>query len=541
MAILATAMIPVGAGAVVDTPALNAYARARLADGDGALTIAVDGYAQAMAADPDNAVLALRSYRQALEAGDMGLALRSARVLDAAGVLPRDGTLLFAIDALSRKDWDGARHWADRLKAEENFAFLAPFLTSWVSVVDGPYVAPLADEKSQFATLTGRYIDEHVALQALARGQQAEADPAILRALSLQTSTQVGLRIALAMRLAALGRRDDAAALLNRDDPALIAAKMEIARSKRISAPALTPAQGFGRTLARLADDVGGGDSRSLALTLARLANFSDPNSGEMRVALARQLALSDYSDVAIAEAMKVPRGSVWVAVADDIRISALSQWGRQDEALAVARETVAQPDATAAQYLQLANLLSDMKQFGPAVDAYRQAQQRLAGGVAPWSLYLLEGSALERGGRWAEAKVALDKALALAPEEPVVLNYLGYAQVERRLNVPAALALLRKASALRPDDVAITDSLGWAHYVSGDARSAVPVLEKAAAGAPDDVTVNEHLGDALWAVGRRYEARYAWTAASTFAEGEAATRIGGKVRGGYKPELSAP
>ncbi|MFZ2979533.1 MAG: hypothetical protein WA085_00725, partial [Sphingobium sp.] len=60
-------------------------------------------------------------------------------------------------------------------------------------------------------------------------------------------------------------------------------------------------------------------------------------------------------------------------------------------------------------------------------------------------------------------------------------------------------------------------------------------------AGAPDDVTVNEHLGDALWAVGRRYEARYAWTAASTFAEGEAATRIGGKVRGGYKPELSAP
>jgi Flp pilus assembly protein TadD len=154
--------------------------------------------------------------------------------------------------------------------------------------------------------------------------------------------------------------------------------------------------------------------------------------------------------------------------------------------------------------------------------------------------LYLLEGSALEQGGRWEEARTALEKALALAPEEPVVLNYLGYAQVERRQNVPAALDLLRKASALKPDDPSITDSLGWAQYVAGDPKAAVPILERAAAGAPDDVTINEHLGDALWTTGRRYEARYAWTAAGTFAEGDVAERISAKVREGLTPATAA-
>ncbi|MBJ7444018.1 MAG: hypothetical protein JHD32_06840, partial [Sphingobium sp.] len=84
-------------------------------------------------------------------------------------------------------------------------------------------------------------------------------------------------------------------------------------------------------------------------------------------------------------------------------------------------------------------------------------------------------------------------------------------------------------------------DSLGWARYVTGDVAGAVPVLERAAAGAPGDATINEHLGDALWSAGRRYEARYAWAAASLFAQGDGAARIAAKVEQGYKPEYAAP
>ena len=121
------------------------------------------------------------------------------------------------------------------------------------------------------------------------------------------------------------------------------------------------------------------------------------------------------------------------------------------------------------------------------------------------------------------------------------MLNYLGYAQVERRQNVPAALELLKKASALKPDDASITDSLGWAHFVTGNVEAAVPVLERAAEGAPADVTIYEHLGDALWAIGRRFEARYAWRAAAVFAEGDVAARLDAKTKLGMRPEDAAP
>ncbi|RVT40830.1 tetratricopeptide repeat protein [Sphingobium algorifonticola] len=526
---------------MVDTPALHAYARARLADADGAGRIAVDGYATALAADPGNAVLALRSYRQAMEAGDRVLAVKAARVLDSAGVLPRDAVLLLIVESLSRKDWDNARALADRLEAEETFAFLAPYVASWVSVADGPYAPPEIDTKSAFGALAGRYRDEHVALQALARGDVDAARPAIARALSLRTDVLPGLRVALALRLAALGQRAEADKLLDLAEPGLAPAQALLANGARITAPPMTPQQGMARLLSRLAADVGEGDSRTLALNLARLASFADPASDEMRVGIARELAASGLYEPAIAEASKVPPRSLWAAAADALRIAALAQGGQQSEALQLARAATTRDGATAAQYLQLGNLLADAGQFGDAADAYRAAQRLYPDGTVPWSLHLLEGSALERGGRWDEAKRALTRAAELAPQEPVVLNYLGYAQVERRQNVPAALALLRKASALRPDDPSISDSLGWAHFVAGDAKSAIAPLEKAASGAPDDATINEHLGDALWAVGRRFEARYAWAAAGLFAEGPAADRINAKAKAGFRPELAAP
>src|SRR3546814_8390471 len=97
--------------------------------------------------------------------------------------------------------------------------------------------------------------------------------------------------------------------------------------------------------------------------------------------------------------------------------------------------------------------------------------------------------------------------------DQPVILNYLGYAQIERRQNIDEALALIQKASGLKPDDPAIKDSLGWAHYVNGNVKKAIPVLEQAVQGAPDDATVNEHLGDAYWTAGRQFDARYSWEA----------------------------
>ena len=524
----------------MDTPALHAYARARLADSDGALDIAVANYRQVMAVDPESVVVALRSYRQAIEGGDMALALRAGQVLDAAGSLPRDGTLLLAVDALRRKDWASARSLAGRLREEGNFAFVAPVLLGWVSTADGSYAPPAVDPDDRFGRLTKRYVDEHAALQLLALGEADEAMPAIARALALQTGSVEEMRFAFALALARLGRRDQAQALLAGGGGNAAAAQAAI-RKVRHGKAKMTPAQGFARLLARLSDDVASDSTRQVALTLARLATFADPVAADLRVTLAQRLAAVGHADQAIAEAERVERSSWLAPAADDVRVEALAAAGRQDEALALARELAARPDAGPARHMRLANVEAAAGSYEAAAQAYARARGLYPQGAAPWSLYLLEGSALERAGRWEEARAALSHAAMLAPEEPVVLNYLGYAQVERRQNVAAALDLLRKASALRPDDPSITDSLGWAHYIAGQTEKAVPVLEKAAAGAPGDATINEHLGDALWTAGRRFEARYAWTAAQVFAEGQAVARLAAKLRTGLSPELAAP
>ena len=94
-----------------------------------------------------------------------------------------------------------------------------------------------------------------------------------------------------------------------------------------------------------------------------------------------------------------------------------------------------------------------------------------------------------------------------------MVLNFLGYSQLERRENLAEAEKMIREANRLQPGDAAITDSLGWAHYVRGDVPRAIELLEQAARGQPADAAIAEHLGDAYYSAGRRFEARYAWRA----------------------------
>jgi len=173
-------VLPAAAGASVDPgSALHAYMRGRLADEDGAPGLALKSYRQALASDPASLEVARRSYFQAVISGDMALALRSAVVLESEGILPRDGTLLRIADALNHKDWPGARLLVDHMVAEGNFAFLAPIMRSWISVGEGRYEAPVIDPDDRFASLARRYLGEHLALQALGRGDLQAAQPAI--------------------------------------------------------------------------------------------------------------------------------------------------------------------------------------------------------------------------------------------------------------------------------------------------------------------------------------------------------------------------
>lgn len=535
-------LAPAGASASVDREsALHAYARARFADGEGALGLAGESYREALRQDPSRLEIAQRSYVQGLESGDRALALRSAALLDGAGMLPRDGTLLLMGDALLRKDWSGASALVDRMTTEGNFAFLAPIVRSWIAVGEGRYAPPVIDAKDRFAALGSRYVDEHAALQAAMKGDVAVAVPMMRRALAMRGRDGGPMRIAFAAQLAAKGAKAEALALLPVGDPDFAQARSAIEKGQ-VKVRPITAAQGYARLLARMAVDIASDPAgATLGLRLARMATFADPEGAEGHILSARLLTGQGHGAAAAAGARQVPADSWYAAFAGAELIDALSEAGDKDGALTLARQQAAEPGAGPERQVRLGRLLAERRDFDGAAAAFRAAQASFATGQVPWTLLLFEGSALEQGKRWAEARKVLEQAAAVAPDEPMVLNYLGYAQIERRENVDTALALIKKASALRPDDPSIADSLGWAQFVTGDVTSALPSLERAAEGAPADVTINEHLGDALWTAGRRYEARYAWAAASVYAEGDIATRLAAKRKEGLKPEYAAP
>ncbi len=130
---------------------------------------------------------------------------------------------------------------------------------------------------------------------------------------------------------------------------------------------------------------------------------------------------------------------------------------------------------------------------------------------------------------------------MRLSPDNPLLLNFLGYGQLERGENLDGAEAMVRKASALRPDDASITDSLGWAQYKRGKIDDAIATLQRAAEGDPDQAEIHEHLGDALYTAGRRIEARFAWRAALLNAEVKARTRLEAKLATGLTPANASP
>ena len=130
---------------------------------------------------------------------------------------------------------------------------------------------------------------------------------------------------------------------------------------------------------------------------------------------------------------------------------------------------------------------------------------------------------------------------MALAPDEPLILNFLGYAKLERGEDLDAAEAMIRKASALAPDDASITDSLGWAVYKRGRTKEAIEILTRAAKGDPTQAEIHEHLGDALYKAGNKFEARYAWSAALGDRGGRCCCAAEGQDRSGLSPATAAP
>ncbi len=131
--------------------------------------------------------------------------------------------------------------------------------------------------------------------------------------------------------------------------------------------------------------------------------------------------------------------------------------------------------------------------------------------------------------------------ALKLYPDQPHVLNYLGYSWVDQGINLDEGMRMIRRAVEQRPDDGYIVDSLGWAYYRLGNYDEAVKHLERAVELKPDDPTINDHLGDGYWKTGRFLEAQFQWSHAKDLKpEPEELEKIEQKLKAGLAEETSS-
>ena len=189
-----------------------------------------------------------------------------------------------------------------------------------------------------------------------------------------------------------------------------------------------------------------------------------------------------------------------------------------------------------------IGNILRARKKYAEAIGYYDQAIAMLKKPrKRDWVYFYARGTCHEREKNWPKAEADLKKALELVPDQPLVLNYLGYSWIDQGLHLKKGLKLIERAVALKPDDGYVVDSLGWAHFKLGNIKQAVLFLERAVELRPDDPILNDHLGDALWRAGRQREARFQWEQALTLKpEPEEATKIRAKIRTGLLVPLDA-
>lgn len=131
--------------------------------------------------------------------------------------------------------------------------------------------------------------------------------------------------------------------------------------------------------------------------------------------------------------------------------------------------------------------------------------------GSDKWLHYYL-ATIYEERDRIPETEKHLKACLALDPDDPDVMNFLGYMYAEENMKLDEAEALINRALAIEPENGAYLDSLGWVYYRKGDAGQAITLIRKAILKMnSDDAILRDHLGDAYLLKGDTEKAIAEW------------------------------
>lgn len=487
------------AGADRDTQAASAY------------------FKEVLRSDPRNPELIERTFVAALSNGDVDDALDFARRLVKAD--PKNGLahMVLGLGQLRDSHWMAARREFSSGGAGREHDITATLLTAWSFAGQGDEKKGLAAIDELKDTGFAVFRDYHAALIADMANDLPEATKRFKTAYA-EDHTILRLVDAYARFEARHGAKDEALRALAAfgeilpHHPQIEALTADITAGKPIQPLVKTAQEGAAEVLYGLGAAGGRQGDELAAMIYLRLSLFLAPNNSLAQITLADLYGRLKQNEQAIAVYNRVPDASALRDNADVQTGLTLDVMGRPEDAIRYLKDIVARHPADIDALTTLGNVQREQKQYGPAAATYGQALATLApGDKAAWTLLYFRGISYERDKQWPKAEADFQEALRLNPDQPVVLNYLGYSWVDRGEHLDEAFKMLRKAVALRPEDGFIVDSLGWADYRLGDYAGAVKELERAIVLKPGDPTINDHLGDAYWRTGHKLEAQFQW------------------------------
>ncbi|SIQ04611.1 Tfp pilus assembly protein PilF [Rhizobium sp. RU33A] len=273
-----------------------------------------------------------------------------------------------------------------------------------------------------------------------------------------------------------------------------------------------------------------------------QLSHALDKDAADTLILLGGIAENAKQPEKAIAFYRQVPETSPMRRISELQLGLTLAETGKVQEAREHLLALIASDPQDIRSYLAYGSVLSDAKDYAAMAENYDKAIEIIGPNPARnhWSVFFQRGIAYERLKKWDTAEPNFHKALELNPDQPQVLNYLGYSWVDMNRNLQEGLEMIKKAVELRPDDGYIVDSLGWAYYRLGRFEEAVVELERAVELRAGDPTINDHLGDAYWRVGRKLEATYQWKRAlASEPEEIEVPKIQAKIEKGLPPIVS--
>lgn len=502
-------------------------------------------YAESLKFDPHSADLAERAFVTMLAEGNMTEAVRMAQTVSRKN--PNNGIvqLIMAVGAIRDGQFNTAKSALKRSGSKQNSDLTASLLTAWSLAGAGNSKKALETiEKMPDDPATRPFRNLHAGLIAKLAGNTDEAVILIKSAYESDRNSVVTADI-YARSLVALGKADEAksvyqeiAKVLPRH-PLIRDALDRLENGKPLEDRIKNEKQGAAEVLFGLGSAVTRDGDELSSLIYLRLATWLQPDHASANVAIAETYERMKQLDSAVSAYEKVQSDSPLRISADIQRALDLEQLGRSDEAIALLKQTNARLVDHTEPLIALGNIYRSKKAFAEAAEAYSGALKSIgAPNQGHWSIYYSRGIAYERLKRWPDAEADFRKALELSPEQPLVLNYLGYSWIEQNSNLDEAFRMLRRAVEQRPADGYIVDSLGWAFYRLGQYDNALQLMEKAVQLKAADPTVNDHLGDVYWRLGRKLEAKFQWNHARDLgAEPEEMPKILDKIANGLPDE----